>query len=56
MKIDLHCHSKYSGDNHLEPEDVIEEAIKLNLDGVCFAEHYTMMPPWHASPKPSKLH
>jgi histidinol phosphatase-like PHP family hydrolase len=35
MKIDLHCHSKYSGDSHLEPEDVIEQAIKLNLDGVC---------------------
>jgi predicted metal-dependent phosphoesterase TrpH len=46
MRIDLHCHSKYSGDSHLEPEDVIEQAIKLNLDGVCFAEHYCMMPSW----------
>lgn len=46
MRIDLHCHSKYSGDNHLEPEEVIEQAIKLNLDGVCFAEHYSMMPSW----------
>jgi predicted metal-dependent phosphoesterase TrpH len=46
MRIDLHCHSKYSTDNHLEPEDVIEQAIKLNLDGVCFAEHYSMMPSW----------
>jgi histidinol phosphatase-like PHP family hydrolase len=46
MRIDLHCHSKYSGDIHLEPEDVIELAIKLNLDGVCFPEHYCMMPSW----------
>jgi predicted metal-dependent phosphoesterase TrpH len=44
MRIDLHCHSKYSGDSHLEPEEVIEQAVKLNLDGVCFAEHYSMMP------------
>jgi len=46
MKIDLHCHSKYSGDSHLEPEEVIEQAIKLNMDGVCFAEHHSMMPSW----------
>jgi len=46
MKIDLHCHSKYSADNHLEPEAVIEQAIKMNLDGVCFAEHDSMMPSW----------
>lgn len=46
MRIDLHCHTKYSGDSHLEPEEVIEQAIKLNLDGVCFAEHYSMMPSW----------
>jgi len=39
MKIDLHCHSKYSQDNYLEPEEVIEQAIKMNLDGVCFTEH-----------------
>ena len=44
MKIDLHCHSKYSADTHLEPEEVIQQAIKLNLDGICFAEHYSMMP------------
>jgi hypothetical protein len=46
MRIDLHCHSKYSADNHLEPEAVIEQAIKLNLDRVCFAEYYSMMPSW----------
>ena len=39
MKIDLHCHSKYSGDNHLEPEDLIAQAIKMNLDGICVPSH-----------------
>ena len=38
MKIDLRCHSKYPRDNHLEPEEIIEQAIKLNLDGVYFAD------------------
>jgi predicted metal-dependent phosphoesterase TrpH len=46
MRIDLHCHSKYSGDNHLEPEEVIEQAIKMNLEGVCFTEHFSIMPSW----------
>ncbi len=39
MRIDLHCHSKYSLDNSFEPEKLIEQALKLNLDGVCFTEH-----------------
>jgi hypothetical protein len=39
MKIDLHCHSKYSLDNHLEPEILIGRAYELGLDGVCFTEH-----------------
>jgi predicted metal-dependent phosphoesterase TrpH len=46
MRIDLHCHSKYSKDNHLEPEELIEQAIRLNLDGVCFTEHDSMTPWW----------
>jgi histidinol phosphatase-like PHP family hydrolase len=37
MRIDLRCHSKYSEDNHLQPEEILEQAIKLNLDRVCFA-------------------
>jgi predicted metal-dependent phosphoesterase TrpH len=46
MRIDLHCHSKYSQDNFLEPEEVIEQAIQMNLQGICFADHYSMMPSW----------
>jgi histidinol phosphatase-like PHP family hydrolase len=38
MRIDLYCHRKYSEDNHVEPEEIIEQAIRLNLDGVCFAD------------------
>jgi len=39
MRIDLHCHSKYSLDTSFEPELLIQQALKMNLDGVCFTEH-----------------
>ena len=43
MRIDLHCHTKYSGDNYLEPEELIEQAVKRNLDGVCITEHSSLL-------------
>jgi predicted metal-dependent phosphoesterase TrpH len=39
MRIDLHCHSRYSYDNYLDPLQVVSRARELNLDGVCFTEH-----------------
>ena len=42
MKIDMHCHSKYSHDNYLDPEVLIKQAIERDLDGVCFTEHYSL--------------
>jgi predicted metal-dependent phosphoesterase TrpH len=42
MKIDLHCHSKYSQDTYLEPEAVIQEAVLRGLNGVCFTEHHSL--------------
>jgi predicted metal-dependent phosphoesterase TrpH len=42
MRIDLHCHSKFSHDSYFEPKALIEEAINKKLDGVCFTEHYSM--------------
>jgi predicted metal-dependent phosphoesterase TrpH len=46
MKIDLHCHKKYSGDNALEPEELIEQALKKNLDGVWMTEHSSLLDSW----------
>lgn len=46
MIIDLHCHSKFSQDNHLEPEDLIRRAKELGLDGVCFTEHHSIQCSW----------
>ncbi len=41
FKIDLHVHSKYSGDTDSEPEETIIRAIESNLDGIAFTEHYS---------------
>jgi predicted metal-dependent phosphoesterase TrpH len=41
MKIDLHCHSTYSGDSFLEPEALVERALELGLQGVCLTEHHS---------------
>ena len=46
MRIDLHCHSKYSSDNFLELHELIEQAVKMDLEGVCITEHYSMLPLW----------
>jgi predicted metal-dependent phosphoesterase TrpH len=40
FKIDLHVHTKYSGDNDAEPEETIIRAIERGLDGLAFTEHY----------------
>ena len=42
MKIDLHCHTKYSHDNDLEPEELIEQALRMGLDGICITEHFSV--------------
>lgn len=42
MKIDLHCHTKYSGDNYFEPEWLIQEAFDKGLDGICVTEHFSV--------------
>ncbi|MCH8818067.1 MAG: PHP domain-containing protein [Chloroflexi bacterium] len=40
MLLDLHVHTtRGSGDSSLRPEELIEEAARLGLDGVCLTEH-----------------
>ncbi len=42
MKIDLHCHTKYSLDNDFEPEQLILEAVQKGLDGICITDHFSV--------------
>ena len=43
MLIDLHTHTwPYSDDSVLKPEELIQQAKRSGLDGICFTEH-----DWH---------
>lgn len=42
LKFDLHIHSKYSIDGHLDPERIIETAKKRGLNGVAITDHDTI--------------
>ncbi len=46
MIIDLHCHSRYSHDNSVEAEELVQKAYDRGLDGVCFTEHYSYDCSW----------
>jgi len=39
MKIDLHCHTKYSYDASSSIESIIGQAKKMGLDGVAITDH-----------------
>ncbi|MDA8433901.1 MAG: PHP domain-containing protein [Nitrospiraceae bacterium] len=41
FRIDLHVHSKYSGDTDAEPEELISHAIAAGMNGIAFTEHYS---------------
>jgi predicted metal-dependent phosphoesterase TrpH len=56
FRIDLHVHSKYSGDTDAEPEEEIIRAISLGLHGIVFTEHYTYAASEHAEGLKEKYH
>ena len=39
MLIDLHVHTLFGGDAMAAPEDVVDRALAIGLDGVCVVEH-----------------
>ena len=42
MIIDLHIHSKYSGDSIIEPMTILKTAKKLRLNGIAVTDHLTI--------------
>jgi hypothetical protein len=41
IKLDLHIHTKYSGDCKLEPKEILTKAKKLNFDVIGITDHNT---------------
>ena len=47
LYIDLHTHTyPNSDDSFLSPDELVEAAKGLGLDGVCITEHYYFWDPW----------
>jgi len=45
MRIDMHVHTnRYSACSTIEPEELIEEAQRIGLDGLCLTEHDAVWP------------
>jgi predicted metal-dependent phosphoesterase TrpH len=46
MKIDLHIHTApLSACSYIDPQELIQEARRLNLDGICLTEHQVVWDP-----------
>jgi predicted metal-dependent phosphoesterase TrpH len=46
--IDLHVHTKFSGDTDADPEAAVQQAINSSLFGIAFTEHYSYEASSHA--------
>lgn len=47
-RIDLHVHTRFSGDTDADPEAAVRHAIKAGLYGIAFTEHYSFEASAHA--------
>jgi predicted metal-dependent phosphoesterase TrpH len=56
FKADLHVHTHYSGDNDAIPEEMVESAINLGLEGIAFTEHYSFEASEYAEALRQKYH
>ena len=46
MRIDLHTHtSPLSACSYIDPHELVQEARRLNLDGICLTEHQVLWDP-----------
>lgn len=40
MKADFHMHTRFSSDSETAPEEIVEKAIELGLETICFTDHF----------------
>ncbi len=48
FRIDLHVHTRESGDNDADPEETVERAVELGLYGIAVTEHSSFSASEHA--------
>ncbi len=48
FKLDLHVHTRFSGDNESDPEETVLCALKAGIAGLAFTEHYSYEASEHA--------
>ncbi len=48
FKLDLHVHTRFSGDNESDPEETVLCALKAGISGLAFTEHYSYEASEHA--------
>jgi hypothetical protein len=41
FKVDMHVHTLLGGDSAIRPEEVVAQARRVGLDGVCITEHHS---------------
>ena len=42
MLWDTHMHTHHSGDSDALMPDMIQAAVRQNLDGICFTDHFDL--------------
>lgn len=42
FRVDMHVHSKYSGESLAEPRDIVDCAIEEGMDAICITEHESL--------------
>lgn len=47
FRIDLHVHTRYSGDADSDAEECVMRAIEAGLQGIAFTEHYSYDASWY---------
>ncbi|MBQ8804775.1 MAG: histidinol-phosphatase HisJ family protein [Tyzzerella sp.] len=47
MKADFHMHTRFSSDSDTAPEEIVEKAIEIGLETICFTDHFDKDYPGH---------
>lgn len=55
MKSDFHMHTYFSSDAEVQPKDMVERAIQIGLETICFTDHYDKDYPKYADTEEFQL-